>query len=100
MREDERTTERARLSRGELPDDDPRREDERGAWSLLTREDKLGDGFSWGLVREQLSFGFPMEAAVGRAVGRLVALKAEDLGVETEERVDGVEQGCVLWATE
>ena len=46
VREEHRTTERARLSRGELAAGWPRREEERGVWSLLTRDDKFGGGFS------------------------------------------------------
>ena len=81
VREEERTTDRARLSRGELLATWPRSEEERGEWSLLTREERLGEAFSWIFVREQFSFGFAGELDAGR----LVALKAEDLGVETEE---------------
>lgn len=86
VREDERTTERARLSRGELFPAGPRREEERGEWSLFTRDERFVDDFSWIFVRVQFSFCLAGELAVlGR--GRFVALNAEDFGVEVEETV-------------
>ena len=92
MREDERTTERGRWSRGELFATGEREECK---CSLLTREER-GGAFSCIFVRVLSSFlscGLSEDGlCASSAGGRFVALKAEDLRVVLVEERGRVEK--------
>ena len=89
VRDDERTTERARRSRGELFATGEREEGRK--WSLSTREER-GGAFSCIFVRDVPSSFLScdlseeeVELWANTAAGRLVALNAEDLTVALAE---------------